>query len=70
MYNNNENNNSIEENTFLIDTDIIPIDIEKIKKVYPSSKKLILEIMSNNTSDKFVSIEIDPFRISKWRFWS
>ena len=61
MYNNNENNNTIEENTFLIDTDIIPIDIEKIKKVYPSSKKLILEIMSNNTSDKFVSIEIDPY---------
>ena len=36
MYNNKENNNSVEENTFLFDTDLIPIDSEKIKKVYPS----------------------------------
>ena len=61
MYNNNENNNNIEENTFLMDTELIPKDIEKIKKVYPSSKKLILEIMSNNMTDKFSSIEIDPY---------
>jgi hypothetical protein len=61
MYNSNENNNNIEENGFLMDTYPNPIDIEKIKKVYPSSKKLILEIMSNKTSDNFISIEIDPY---------
>ena len=61
MYNDKENNNNIEENTFLMETYPIQIDIEKIKKVYPSSKKLILEIMSNKTSDNFISIEIDPY---------
>ena len=61
MYNDEENNNNIEENTFLMETYPIQIDIEKIKKVYPSSKKLILEIMSNKTSDNFISIEIDPY---------
>ena len=61
MYNDKENNNNIEENTFLMETYPIQIDIEKIKKVYPSSKKLILEIMSNKASDNFISIEIDPY---------
>jgi len=61
MYNDKENNNNIEENTFLMETYPIQIDIEKIKKVYPSSKKLILEIMLNKTSDNFISIEIDPY---------
>ena len=61
MYNDKENSNNIEENTFLMETYPIQIDIEKIKKVYPSSKKLILEIMSNKTSDNFISIEIDPY---------
>ena len=61
MYNDKENNNNVEENTFLMETYPIQIDIEKIKKVYPSSKKLILEIMSNKTSDNFISIEIDPY---------
>ena len=54
-----ENNNN-EDTLFLFDTDQISVDIEKIKKVYSSSKKLILEIISND-SEKFVSIELDPY---------
>ena len=61
IYNNNENSNNNDETTFLIDTDPIPIDIEKIKKVYSSSKKLFLEIMASDISEKFVTIEIDPY---------
>ena len=56
----NEENNNNEDTTFLFDTDLIPVDLEKIKKVYSSSKKLILEIISSD-SEKFVSIEIDPY---------
>ena len=54
-----ENNNN-EATLFLFDTDQISVDLEKIKKVYSSSKKLILEIISND-SEKFVSIELDPY---------
>ena len=54
-----ENNNN-EDTLFLFDTDQISVDLEKIKKVYSSSKKLILEIISND-SEKFVSIELDPY---------
>ena len=61
IYNNNENNNNNEETTFLMETDISPIDYEKIKKVYSLSKKLVLEILVSDVSEKFVSIEIDPF---------
>ena len=59
--NNNENNSNNEENILLMDTLPSPVDIEKIKKVYSSSKKLILEIMTNDISDKFNSIEINPY---------
>ena len=55
-----ENNNNNEDTLFLFDTDQISVDIEKIKKVYSSSKKLILEIITND-SEKFVSIELDPY---------
>ena len=55
-----ENNNNNEDTLFLFDTDQISVDLEKIKKVYSSSKKLILEIISND-SEKFVSIELDPY---------
>ena len=58
--NNNINNND-ETNNFLMEIDPIPIDLEKIKSVYSYSKKLILEIMSNDVSEKFVSLEIDPY---------
>ena len=58
--NNNENNN-ISENTFLMDTEKISVDAEKIKKVYYSAKKLELEIMANDVSEKFIKIEIDPY---------
>ena len=59
--NNNSSNNNNEETTFLLETNPTPVDIEKIKKVYSSSKKLILEIMANDISEKYVSIEIDPY---------
>ena len=59
--NSNNNNSNNDETSFLMEIDPIPIDLEKIKKVYSSSKKLILEIMSNDISEKFVSIEIDPY---------
>ena len=58
--NNNENNN-IPENTFLMDTEKISVDTEQIKKVYYSAKKLELEIMANDVSEKFIKIEIDPY---------
>lgn len=61
IYNNNENSINNEENMLLMDTDPSPVDIEKIKKVYSSSKKLILEIMTSDVSDKFNSIEINPY---------
>ena len=61
---NNENNNSNiikEEISTLMDTDSIVVDLEKIKKVYSSSKKLILEMMANDISEKYATIEIDPY---------
>ena len=54
---NNYTNNDLsnKENTFLMETEIIPADIEKIKKVYSISKKLFLEIIScDNISDKYI----------------
>ena len=62
IYNNdNDNNNEEYNNTFLIENEQIPIDLNKIKKVYSQSKKLMLEIMSFDTAEKFINIEIDPF---------
>jgi hypothetical protein len=63
IYNdNNDNNNLNKDNTFLKDIDLNSVDIEKIKKVYSSSKKLILEIISSeDISEKLIQIEIDPF---------
>ena len=62
IYNNdNDNNNEEYNNTFLIENEQIPIDLNKIKKVYSQSKKLMLEIMSFDTTEKFINIEIDPF---------
>ena len=61
---NNYTNNDLsnKENTFLMETEIIPADIEKIKKVYSISKKLFLEIIScDNISDKYIKLEIDPY---------
>ena len=58
IYNSDEMN---EENTILIDSEVDPVDIEKIKNVYSSAKKLFLEIMVSDPSDKFVTIEIDPY---------
>ena len=41
---------------------MISADIEKIKKVYPISNKLILEIIScGYVPEKFIQIEIDPY---------
>ena len=60
MYN-NDNDNNEENNTFLIDIDQISVDINKIKKVYSKSKKLKLEIMSAQSSEKCITAEIDPF---------
>ena len=58
---NDDNDNSDKENTFLIELEPFAVDIEKIKKVFSISKKLILEIMtSDNIEDKFIQIEIDP----------
>ena len=50
-----------ENNTLLIDNEQMPIDINKIKKVYSQSKKLMLEIMSFENSEKIINIEIDPY---------
>jgi hypothetical protein len=62
IYNNdNDNNNEEYNNTFLIENEQIPIDLNKIKKVYSQSKKLMLEIMLFDTTEKFINIEIDPF---------
>jgi hypothetical protein len=60
---NNYTNNDLsnKENTFLMDTEIIPVDIEKIKKVYSISKKLFLEIISSDISEKYIKLEIDPY---------
>jgi hypothetical protein len=44
-----------------MDTEKISVDAEKIKKVYYSAKKLELEIMANDASEKFIKIEIDPY---------
>jgi hypothetical protein len=58
LYKDNEQG---ENNTLLIDNDQMPIDINKIKKVYSQSKKLMLEIMSFENSEKIRNIEIDPY---------
>ena len=50
-----------DNNTLLIDNEQMPIDINKIKKVYYQSKKLMLEIMSFENSEKIINIEIDPY---------
>ena len=58
---NDDNDNSDKENTFLIELEPFAVDIEKIKKVFSASKKLILEIVtSDNIDEKFIQIEIDP----------
>ena len=56
-----KDNEQGENNTFLIDNEQIPIDINKIKKVYSQSKKLMLEIMSFENCKKIINIEIDPY---------
>ena len=62
IYNDKENNNNNnEETTFLMETEQFPVDVEKIKKVYSSAKKLILEIMASDISEKYVTMEIDPY---------
>ena len=62
IYNKNNNNNVEENNEFMIDNDQTLIDTIKLKKVFSKSKKLILEIMTNNKScEKYIKIEINPF---------
>ena len=59
---NKSNNNNEENNTFLIENEQSLIDTIKLKKVFSKSKKLILEIMTNNKScEKYITIEITPF---------
>ena len=61
IYNDDSENNG-KDNTFLMELDPIKVDIDKIKKVFSSSKKLILEIVSSDDGeDKLIQIEIDPF---------
>ena len=62
LYSNNISNNNIEENnTFLMDNEQTLLDSIKLKKVFSKSKKLILEIMTNNISGKYNKIEINPY---------
>ena len=62
IYNSDEMN---EENTILIDSEVDPVDIEKIKNVYSSAKKLFLERLNYNY-DKFTkSIPYPKLRIRK-----
>ena len=60
IYNNNENTNLEKENTFLIDNDQASVDMVKLKSVFSQAKKLILEIMSSDETEKFITIEINP----------
>ena len=60
IYNNNENTNIEKENTFLNDNDQVSVDMVKLKSVFSQTKKLILEIMSNDETEKFITIEINP----------
>ena len=60
IYNNDKDTENY-NNTFLLENEHISIDLNKIKKVYSLSKKLRLEIMTFDTSEKFINIEIDPF---------
>ena len=60
-YNNNENTNIEKENTFLNDNEQVSVDMVKLKSVFSQSKKLILEIMSSDEAEKFITIEINPF---------
>lgn len=50
-----------EENISVIEPEPLPVDIEKIKKVYSSSKKLFLGLMTYDISEKLLTIEIDPY---------
>ncbi len=66
IYNNNniknDNSNNEDNKIFLFDNDQTLIDSIKLKKVFAKSKKLILEIMCNNTDeDKYHAIEINPY---------
>ena len=61
IYNNNDNNNNEENNTFLIDNEQIIVDMVKLKKVFSQSKKLMLEIVSCDTSEKIITLEINPY---------
>ncbi len=59
---NNDNSNNEDNKIFLFDNDQTLIDSIKLKKVFAKSKKLILEIMCNNTDeDKYHAIEINPY---------
>ena len=60
LYSNNINNNIEENNNFLMDNEQTLLDSIKLKKVFSKSKKLILEIMTNNISEKYNKIEINP----------
>jgi hypothetical protein len=60
IYNNNENTNIEKENTFIIDNDQLSVDMVKLKSVFSQAKKLILEIMSSDETEKFITIEINP----------
>ena len=60
IYNNNENTNIEKENTFLNDNDQVSVDMVKLKSVFSQAKKLILEIMSRDETEKFITIEINP----------
>ena len=61
IYNKNNNYNE-ENNEFIIDNEQTLIDTIKLKNVFSKSKKLIIEIMTNNKScEKYIRIEINPF---------
>ena len=59
MYNND--NNIGEENTSFIQNENILVDINKIKKVYSKSKKLLLDVISSDNLENYITLEIDPF---------
>jgi len=61
IYNNNENTNIEKENTFLNDNEQTSVDMVKLNSVFSQSKKLILEIMSSDETEKFITIEINPY---------
>ena len=57
----NSENNIREDNKSFIDSEQISVDINKIKQVYSKSKKLLLDILSSDSPDNFITLEIDPF---------